>query len=89
VLRLIDGAMEGIEKPCKPFGYIHRPLLRPLQDVVVGLALPLDLRRKAVEALWAAVGAGQQQVADGPGDTTVAVVERVQGDEPKMAKSGL
>ena len=32
VLRLIDGAMEGIEEPRQPLGYIHRLLLRPLQD---------------------------------------------------------
>jgi hypothetical protein len=36
-----------------------------------------------------AIGARQRQVADGPGDTTVAVVERVQGDEPEMAKANL
>jgi hypothetical protein len=34
--------------------------------------------------LRTAVGARQQQIADGPGDTAVAVVERVQGDEPQM-----
>ena len=79
---LIDGKMERVEEPGKPLGDIHRPLLGPLQDVVVGLALPLDLRRQAVEALRAAIGACQEQIADGASDTTVAVVERVQRDEP-------
>ncbi|CRI63417.1 hypothetical protein THIOKS11320066 [Thiocapsa sp. KS1] len=36
VLCLIDRAMEGVEKPGEPLGDIHRPLLGPLQDVVVG-----------------------------------------------------
>jgi hypothetical protein len=78
VLRLIDGAMEGVEEPGEPLGDVHRPLLGPLQDVVVGLAFALDLRRQTVEALRAAVGARQQQITDGPGDTAIAVVERVQ-----------
>ena len=47
----------------------------------------MDLRRQTVEALRAAVGACQQQITDGPGDTAIAVVERVQGDEPQMAKA--
>jgi len=89
VLRLIDGAMERVEKPGEPLGDVHRPLLGPLQDVVVGLAFALDLRRQAVEALRATVGARQQQVADGPSDTPVAVVERVQGDEPQVTKASL
>ncbi len=89
VLRLIDGAMERVEEPGEPLGDVHRSLLGPLQDVVVGLALPLDLRRQTIEALWAAVGTCQQQVADGPSDTSVAIVERVQGDEPEMPEAGL
>jgi hypothetical protein len=78
VLRLIDGAMERVEEPGEPLGDVQRPLLRPLQDVVVSLAFALDLRRQTVEALRAAIGTRQQQVADGPGDTAIAVVERVQ-----------
>ena len=37
----------------------------------------------------AAIGTRQQQVADGPGDTAIAVVKRVQGDEPQVTKPGL
>ncbi len=57
VLRLVDGPVQGVEKPGKPLGDIERRLLGALQDVVVGIALSLDLRGQAVESLWAAVGA--------------------------------
>ena len=78
--------MERVEEPGQPLGDVQRPLLGPLQDVVVSLAFALDLRRQTVEALRAALGACQQQVADGPGDTAIAIVERVQRDEPQMAE---
>ena len=35
----------------------------------------------------AAIGTRQQQITDGKGDTAIAVVERVQRDEPQMAES--
>lgn len=41
------------------------------------------------EALRAAVGARQQQVADGTGDAAVAVVEGMQGDKPQMGEPRL
>ena len=88
-MRLINGAMQHIEKPNKPIGDIHGPLLRALQDLVVGLSLTLDLGRKTIESLWAAIGASQQQISNGPGDTTIAVIEWVQCDEPQVAKSSL
>ncbi len=81
--------MERVEEPGEPLGDIKRIFLGSLKDVVVGLAFPLDLCRQTVEALRAAVGARQQKVADGTGDTAVAVVERVQGDKPKVTKAGL
>jgi len=86
VLRLINGAMERVEEPGKPLGDVHRLLLGALQDLVVGLAFSLDLRRQTVETLRAAIGARQEQIADGPCDTAIAVVERMQRDEPQMAE---
>ncbi len=53
------------------------------------LALALDLRRQTVEPLWTAIGTRQQQIADGSGNTAIAVVERMQGDEPQVAEAGL
>jgi hypothetical protein len=74
--------MHGIEEPGEPIGDVERTFLGTFQDVVVRLALPLDLRRMAVEALRVAIGTVQQQVANGAGDAAIAVVEVVQGDEP-------
>ncbi len=51
------------------------------------IAARTDLRRQAVEALRAAVRTRQQQVTDGARDAPVAVVERMQGDEPQMAQA--
>ena len=84
-----DGAVQGFEEPGQPLGDIERLLLRSLQDVVIGLALLLDLRRQAVEALGAAIRTGQEQVAHSARDAAVAVVEWVQGDQPKVRKPSL
>ena len=79
--------MERVEEPGEPLGDVQRPFLGLLKDVVVSLAFALDLRRQTVEALRAAVGACQQQITDGTGDTAIAIVERVQRDEPQMAEA--
>ncbi|CAM2154787.1 hypothetical protein PT2222_310052 [Paraburkholderia tropica] len=47
------------------------------------------MRRQTVEALRTAVRAREQQIADCARGTAVAVVERMQRDEPEMAESGL
>jgi len=87
VLRLVDGSMQRVEKPSEPLGDIKRRLLGALQDVVVRVALPLDLRRQTVEALGTSIGAGQEQVADRAGDAAIAIVERMQSDEPQVGES--
>ncbi len=81
--------MQRVEEPGEPLCHIQRLLLGTFQNVVVGLAFPLDLRRQAVETLGAAICAGKKQIANGACDTAVAVVERVQGDEPQMGKPRL
>jgi hypothetical protein len=87
VLRLVDSAMERVEKPSEPLGDVQRRVLGLLQEVVVSLAFALNQRRQTVEALRATVGACQQQITDGPGDTAIAIVERVQSNEPQMAEA--
>ncbi|MNT61840.1 hypothetical protein D3C72_1995100 [compost metagenome] len=84
MLCTLNCAQQRIEKPRQPPGDVQRTLLRTLQDVIVGLALALDLRGQAVEPLGTAVRPGQQQVADGPGDAAIAVIERMQRDEPQV-----
>ena len=88
-LRAGDGAPERTEEPRQPAGDVERAFLRALQHVVVVLALALDLRRQAVEALRATIGAGQEQIAHGAGDAPVAVVEGVQRHEPEVRQPGL
>ena len=69
---LYGPAQAGYE-PAYPLGDIRRPLLSPLQDSIVVSPLPPDLRRHAVEASRAALGAGQGHVRDGPGNAAVTV----------------
>ncbi len=88
-MSLVDGAMQRGEEPSEPLGDIQRLLLGALQDVVVGLALALDLRRKAVEALGATIRAGQEQVADGTRDAAISIIKRVQGNEPQVGDPAL
>jgi hypothetical protein len=45
------------------------------------------LGRQTVKTLRTAVSACEQQIPDGAGDTSVSVVEWVQGDETQVAKS--
>jgi len=61
----------------------------PFEHIVVGIALALDLRRLAVETLRAAIGTHQQQITDSTCDASVAVIKRMQRDEPQVAKPGL
>ena len=83
-IRPAHGAREAAQEPLQPRGEVEVALLGRLQHIVVGFALALDLRRHAVEPLRTALGAGQCQVRDGPRDPSVAVLERMDGDEPKM-----
>lgn len=67
-----------------------KALFRPqFKASAASAATAADLRRQTVETLRTTVGTRQQQVTNGPGDTAIAVIEGVQGDEPKMAKPGL
>ena len=84
----VDGAAQAAEEPFHPGRDVHRPLLRLLQDVVIGVALLPDLRRHAVEALRAVFRARQSHVGDGARDAAVAVIERVDGHEPEMGEPG-
>ena len=88
-VRAVDGAPQRAQEPRQPAGDVERALLRPLQHVVVVLALALDLRGQAVEPLRAAIGARQEQIADGARDAAVAVVEGMQRDEPQVREAGL
>lgn len=63
---------------------VQRAGLRGFQLLVVVLALVLDLCAQAVKALAAAFGARQRHVAHRAADAAVAVVKRVQRDQPQV-----
>ena len=84
VMRGVHRAPKVIEKPREPRRDIERAFLRAFEDLVVLASFALDLRREAVEALRALVGAREQKIAERAGDAAVAVVERVDRDEPQM-----
>lgn len=63
MLRLIDSTVERGKEPRQPRRDIEGAFLGPLKDVVIRLAVTLDLRRQAVEPLRVAIGTCEQQVA--------------------------
>ncbi|SIN83089.1 hypothetical protein SAMN05444168_0708 [Paraburkholderia phenazinium] len=50
MLGAVHCAVERVEEPCEPGRHVARTFLRHFEDVVVVLALSLNLRRQAVEA---------------------------------------
>ena len=87
VVRVVDGPAERGQEPREPFRDVERAALRPLQHVVIGVALALDLRRQAVEALRTAV-AREDQIPERTRNPAAAVVERMERDEPQMGEAG-
>ena len=58
--------------------------LEPFQNVVIGIALLPDLRRHAVEPLWAVLGTRESHVCDRARNSAIAIVERVYCHQPKV-----
>ena len=81
----VDRARQAAEKPLHPRRDVHRALLRLFEDAVVVAPLLPDLRRHAVEPLRAALRSRQRHIGNRPRDPSVAVVERMDRDEPEMA----
>ena len=80
--------MPGRDEPQEPGSHVQSTLLRAFEDLAVGSALPLDLRRQALEPPHVAVCPGKQQITQSPRDPTVPVIEGVQRDEPQVGESG-
>ena len=72
-----------------PYGGVEIALLRGFQDVVVGVALQPDLRGHIVEAVRALFRTRERHVRDGARNAPVAVIERMDGDEPHMRQRRL
>src|SRR5208282_309544 len=88
-LSTFEGTLETSEEPFEPERNIEIALLRCLEDVVIGVPLPADLRRHAVEALRATLRARQRQIGNGARDAAVPVLEGMNGNEPKVSDAGL
>ena len=86
MVRLLKRTLQCVKEPSQPLGHIHRVFLRALQDVIIAFAIPLNLCRNAVKTLRTAVRSCNQHVANGPGNSSVAVLKGVQGDKPQMAQ---
>ena len=81
------GTIQAAEEPVHPGRDIESfPSASPPGCRSRGTLLP-DLRRHAVEALRAFFGARERQVGDGPRDTAIAIVKRMNGHKPKMGYS--
>jgi hypothetical protein len=63
MLGTVHCAVERVEEPGEPGRHVERPFLRLFDDVVVVLALSLNLRRQALEAVRTSICACEQQVA--------------------------
>src|SRR5438445_1898963 len=83
-LRAIKRAIEATEEPLQPRRDIELTLLRCLQHVIIRTALVADLRGHAVKALRALVRSCERHISDRARSASVAVLERVDGDEPEM-----
>src|ERR1700730_17261084 len=83
-LSTIEGAVEAAQEPFHPGRYVEIALLRRFQYVVVGIAFEPDLSGHAVKALCALFRARERHISDSSRDASVAVLERMDGDEPQM-----
>lgn len=84
-----DRTSEAAQEPRLPIRNVHPIFLRCFEQLAIGVPLGPTLGRHALEALGAPFRSGQGHVGDGPGDTAVAIVERMYGYEPEMRESGL
>ena len=89
--RLFSGRkrpVEAVQEPEEPGGDVAIALLSLLQNVVVFLLQNLHFVGHTVEALDGVFATGQEHIRDGSGDTAVAIVEGVDGDEPQVGDAG-
>src|SRR5688572_10402208 len=84
VVRPFDRTEQTTEKPFLPGCNVQTPFLGLLQHVVVVIALAANLRGHAVKALACAFCASERHVCNRARDPAVAVIERMDGDEPKV-----
>ena len=78
----VGRGLDLFQEPNKPIADIQAAALGLFQDGVVTLALAQDLGGQAEESCRLTLVLGQRHVGDGAREPTVAVFERMPGDEP-------
>ena len=81
----IERLGEAFDKPEQAGGDVEVALLRAFERAVVAGAVAADLTRKAVEPLRGIFRACQAHVGKRARDPAIAVLERVNGHEPKVS----
>ncbi|MOA20042.1 hypothetical protein D3C78_1404590 [compost metagenome] len=84
----MQAVQQGGEEPLQPGGDVQPVFLAGFENAVVAGAVVEDARRHGVETYGLALALGQGEVGEGAGQAAVAVVERVQGDEPEVGDTG-
>src|SRR5438067_5773909 len=74
--------------PYEPRRHIQAVALRALQDRIVRIATIHDLRRETEQALRPLLVLAEGHVGDRACEAPVAILERVQRDEPEMREAG-
>lgn len=72
----------------QPAGDVEQPFLGSFQATVIAAAVGKDAGRQCVEADRLRLRLGQGEIGECAGEAAIAVVERVQSDEPQMGDAG-
>jgi hypothetical protein len=86
-LRAVEGAVQAVEKPREPGRQVETTFLRLFQHVVVRIPLQTYLGGHAVKPLRAILRPCKRHIGDRARDTSVAIVERMDGDKPEMGEA--
>lgn len=80
--------MDLLQEPSQPRGHVQTAALGMLEDVVVSLPFPQKLGREAEQAHGLAFVPAEHHVGNSTCQATVAILERMQGDEPEVSNPG-
>lgn len=82
--RLLQTTQQRFQEPFQPVGNIQRGLLAGFQCLVVTGAIFEDAGRHCIKSNGLVLTLGQGQVSDSTRQPSIAVIERMQGDEPEV-----
>ena len=84
VASVVEAAVEAGDEPADPIGDVATTELGGFELGVVITTLGGELAGEAVKAVRDSIAFGQSHVSYGAADTTVAIVEGMDGDKPEM-----